>query len=66
MNSKHVKGIPARLWKATLIDVHGDIKAYCAAAAEKVKKAIFKKYSDKSTRTDLCRALNNGEWVDNK
>ena len=66
MQSEHIKDIPARLWKATLIDVCGDIKAYRTAAIEKVKKAVFKKYSDKETRTTLCRALNNGEWVNNK
>ena len=63
---EHVKGVPARLWKATLIDVSNDIKTYRAAAADKVKKAIFKKYSDKETRTKKCRALNNGEWIDDK
>lgn len=66
VKTKHVDGIPARLWKATLIDVHGDIKAYRTAAADKVKKAIFKKYSDKETRTKKCRALNNGEWINDK
>ncbi len=66
MKSEHVEGVPARLWKATLIDVWGDIKAYRTAATDKVKKAVFKKYSDKETRKNLCRALNNGEWVNDK
>lgn len=60
----HIQGIPARLWKATLSDVCGDINTYRSAAIAKVKKAIFKKYSDKETRSKLCRSLDNGEWVE--
>ena len=66
MRAGHINDIPARLWKATLSDVIGDISTYRAAAIEKVKKAIFKKYSDKETRKNLCRALDNGDWVNNK
>ena len=66
MRTGHIQGIPARLWKATLSDVVGDIGAYRAAAIENVKKAVFKKYSDEETRKELCRALNDGEWVNNK
>jgi len=62
--SKYIKDIPARLWKATVIDTHGDIKAYRAAAADKAKKRVFKKHTDQMIRRCLCRALNNGEWVE--
>ncbi len=71
MAEKHVPSyIPARLWKATLRDVLGDIKAYREAAKEKVRQCINRTYpannpNNDEIRKDLFTKLKYDRWMDN-
>ena len=56
--------IPGRLWKETLRDVIDDIHLTCAAAKEKVRKAIAKRYQDKSEQKSAYLKLKSGQWVE--
>jgi IS605 OrfB family transposase len=58
--------IPARLWKETLRDVFADIEAYRAAAAEKVKRGIFRHTKDKPKQQELFKALKDGSWLNDR
>lgn len=60
--------IPARLWKATLRDVIGDITAYREAAKQQVRTCIARNFPDPQHdghRTFLYSLLRSDQWLDN-
>jgi IS605 OrfB family transposase len=61
---KKTFNVPARLWKETLRDVINDIHLYCEAAKHKVRKAISKRYKDKTTQKAAYSKLRSGQWVE--
>jgi len=63
---KHIKNLPQRIWRATLSDTLGDIKAYREAAKEKVRRKIFRNINDGAECKDLFQILkNDGLWINN-
>ena len=64
--NKHVKNLPQRIWRATLSDTLGDIKAYREASKEKVRRKIFRNVNNSAERNDLFRILKNDDlWINN-
>jgi len=62
----HIKNLPQRIWRATLSDVLGDIKAYREASKEKVRKKIFRNIDDSAERSNLFKMLKNDSlWINN-
>jgi len=57
--------LPAKSWKETLRDVLDDIKMYEEAAKLKVRKDIFKSFTDQEKRKELLKALSCNEWKKN-
>lgn len=55
-----------RLWKATTLDVMGDIVAYREASKLSVKRAIFDRITDETERKRLFTLLKSGEWATDK
>jgi len=62
----HIKNLPQRIWRATLSDVLGDIKANREAAKINVKSHIFRNIKDKNKRKDLFKNLkSDSTWINN-
>ncbi len=56
--------LPARIWKATLADVMGDIAAYREAAKIKVRRAIWARTSNEAERKRLFTLLKYDRWLE--
>ena len=56
--------VPARLWKATLSDVIGDIGAYHEAAKFHVRKAVVKRTTDDAERKRMFILLKRNKWME--
>ena len=62
----HIKNLPQRIWRATLSDVLGDIKANREAAKINVNSYIFRNVNDKNKRQELFKSLKNDSvWINN-
>jgi len=61
-----MKNLPQRIWRATLSDNLGDIKANREAAKEKVVRHIFRNIDDKDKRQELLKKLKTDSvWINN-
>lgn len=61
---EHIKNLPQRIWRATLSDVLGDIKANRESAKINVKSHIFRNINDKKLRQESFKKLKNDSvWV---
>ncbi len=56
--------LPARMWKASLQDVIGDIGAYREAAKVEVRKAIHKRTDDEQEQIRLFTWLKYDRWLE--
>ncbi|MEK8017908.1 MAG: transposase [Candidatus Parabeggiatoa sp.] len=56
---QHINNLPQRIWRATLSDVLGDIKANREAAKVNVKSHIFRNIKDEHKRKNLFKNLKN-------
>jgi len=64
--SCHIKKLPQRIWRATLSDVLGDIKANREAAKINVNSYIFRNVNDKNKRKELFKNLKKDSvWINN-
>ena len=62
----HIKNLPQRIWRVTLSDVLGDIKANREAAKINVNSHIFRNIDDKNKRKELFKNLKNDSvWINN-
>ena len=62
----HIKNLPQRIWRATLSDVLGDIKANREAAKINVNSHVFRNVNDKDRRKELFKKLKNDSvWINN-
>ena len=62
----HDFNVTRRLWKATTLDVMGDISAYREACKLTVKRAIFERTDDKDEQKRLFTLLKSGQWASDK
>ncbi|HIE01600.1 MAG TPA: transposase [Thiotrichaceae bacterium] len=62
----HIKNLPQRIWRATLSDVLGDIKANREAAKINVNSHVFRNVNDKDRRQEFFKKLKNDSvWINN-
>ncbi|HIE02500.1 MAG TPA: transposase, partial [Thiotrichaceae bacterium] len=62
----HIKNLPQRIWRATLSNTLGDIKAYREASKEKVRRKIFRNINNNTERKELFKLLKNDSlWINN-
>jgi len=62
LDQKKKFNIPARLWKATLADVWGDLTSHREASKVKVRKAIYKRTKNEQERKRLYTLLKTDAW----
>lgn len=59
-------GVPVVLWRATVLDVAGDIAAYREACKLPVKRAIYKRTNDAAELKRLFTCLKTEKWATDK
>jgi len=64
--SGHIENLPQRIWRATLSDVLGDIKANREAAKVNVNCHVFRNVNDNDKRKELFKNLKKDSvWINN-
>jgi len=64
--SGHIENLPQRIWRATLSDVLGDIKANREAAKVNVNCHVFRNVNDKDKRKGLFKNIKKDSvWINN-
>ena len=62
----HILNLPQRIWRATLSDVLGDLKANREAALINVNRHIFRNVNNQNKRHELFKNLKNDSvWIKN-